>query len=229
MGPLNVPTKALNRDSKRLLKIDSFVARSVWGGTLPENLYRIFFLGGWNPALSLTEKLFWQKNSKSTLDINQPNFLSFQIIVVPRKMYSLTRNPMVISRRPGEAQIGQLYGQNKQKWVYKKWQKCDFGHKSIPDRFPDLENIYPGVVGHAESNFDGTRAPKYSKICVFRGPRIRFFWSFMGVHLRRPSKASKVDPNTVFNGDKMEFLCVSASLWCAHADTRHKQKKKNWI
>ena len=40
---------------------------------------------------------------------------SFQGVVVPKKMYFLTRNPMVISPGPGEAQISQLYRKNNKK------------------------------------------------------------------------------------------------------------------
>ena len=69
-------------------------------------------------------------------------------------------NPMVISPRPGEAQIGQLYKKNYQKWVYKKCQKLHFGYKSTPDGFPDPDKFYPGVLRHAESDFDGPGAPK---------------------------------------------------------------------
>ena len=100
------------------------------------------------------------KIPKSFLDINQVKFGPFQGIVVPKKMYLMTRNPMVISPRPGEAQIAQLYKKNHQKWVYKKIQKCNFGYKSTPDGLPDPENIYPGVLGHAESDFDGPGTPK---------------------------------------------------------------------
>ena len=85
---------------------------------------------------------------------------SFQGIVVPKKMHFLTRNPMVISPGPGEAQISQLYRKNNKKWVYKKSKKSYFGHKSTPDGLPDPEDIYPGVLGHAESDFDSARAPK---------------------------------------------------------------------
>ena len=53
-----------------------------------------------------------------------------------------------------------IYRKNNKKWVYKKIQKSDFGHKSTPDVLPDPEDIYPGVLGHAESDFDSARAPK---------------------------------------------------------------------
>ena len=43
---------------------------------------------------------------------------------------------------------------------YKKWQKLIFGYKSTPDGLPDPEKFYPGVLGHAESDFDGPGAPK---------------------------------------------------------------------
>ena len=67
---------------------------------------------------------------------------------------------MVISPRPGEAQISQLYRKKHQKRVYKKFQKIIFGYKSTPDGLPDPEKFFPGVLGHAESDFDGPRAPK---------------------------------------------------------------------
>ena len=45
--------------------------------------------------------------------------------------------------------------ENPSKWIYKKCQKLIFGYKSTPDGLPDPENLYPGVLGHAESDFDG--------------------------------------------------------------------------
>ena len=53
-----------------------------------------------------------------------------------------------------------------------------FGYKSTPDGLPDREDLYPGVLRHAESDFDGTRAPKWSKTCVLEGPENQFFIIF---------------------------------------------------
>ena len=49
------------------------------------------------------------------------------------------------------------------KYLYKKFQKLIFDHKPTPDGLPDLEKFYPGVLGHAELDFDGPWAPKQPK------------------------------------------------------------------
>ena len=52
----------------------------------------------------------------------------------------------------------------------------NFNYKYPVMLFKELGQIYGGgVFGHGETDFDGLRAPKSSKIRVFRGPRIRFF------------------------------------------------------
>ena len=52
----------------------------------------------------------------------------------------------------------------------KKCQKLIFGYKSTPDGLPDPEKFYPGVLGHAESDFDGPGAPKYPKTLILGAP-----------------------------------------------------------
>ena len=46
------------------------------------------------------------------------------------------------------------------KYLYEKCQKFIFGQKSTSDGLPDSEKFCPGVLDHAESDFDGPRAPK---------------------------------------------------------------------
>ena len=59
-----------------------------------------------------TDGPVWAEKSENIFGHKATQILSFQNIVVPKKMYFLTRNPMVISPGPGEAQIRQLYKKN---------------------------------------------------------------------------------------------------------------------
>ena len=67
--------------------------------------------------------------------------ISIQGIAISKHMYFLTRNPMGISPRRGKAQ------------------KVVFGYASTPDGLPDPENLYLGVLRHAEPDFDCRVAP----------------------------------------------------------------------
>ena len=85
--------------------------------------------------------------------------ISFQGIVISNHVFFFMRTPMGLARGPGRPRNMSYLGQTC-KFFIKKFAKWIFAYKSTPDGLPDFENLYPGVVGHAESDFDGARAPK---------------------------------------------------------------------
>ena len=86
------------------------IGLSVWGARSP-GVHPLFFgFRLWRSIRGVGHPgFFGTENSEKFFGHKPTQICSFQGIVVSKKMYFLTMNPMVIFPGPGEAQISQLY------------------------------------------------------------------------------------------------------------------------